>query len=177
MCKQGLIQELVENNLRRGTVTVQEEVRQLLCLVTRDNAESTKELCSLLTSRLTLTLKGRVATLDLSTAVRHEMNLLGALIQKEDSCWEQKLNCVMQLFLMACKDSKSPAVMESIILPCLKILQNLLKPEVPVSKKNKVRILTLKDMNNYRKIFFGRFKICNLALKLIYLEMFVLSNF
>lgn len=84
-----------------------------------------------------MTLKGRVVTSDLSTAVRHEMTLLGALIQKEDSCWEQKLRCVMQLFLMACKDSKSPVVMESIILPCLKILQNLLKPEQPMSKKNK----------------------------------------
>lgn len=116
---------------------VQEEVRQLLCLVTRDNAQSTKELCSMLTNRVTMNLKGRVVTADLSTAVRHEMSLLGALIQKEDSCWEQKLRCVMQLFLMACKDSKSPVVMESIILPCLKILQGLLKPDQPLSKKNK----------------------------------------
>lgn len=98
-----------------------------------------------------MTLKGRVVTSDLSTAVRHEMTLLGALIQKEDSCWEQKLRCVMQLFLMACKDSKSPVVMESIILPCLKILQNLLKPEQPMSKKNKVKF-TSKD-NNFTIIF------------------------
>ena len=89
-----------------------------------------------------MTLRGRVVTSDLSTAVRHEMALLGALIQKEDTCWEQKLRCVMQLFLMACKDSKSPVVMESIILPCLKILQSLLKPEQPLSKKNKVKIIT-----------------------------------
>jgi hypothetical protein len=39
---------------------------------------------------------------------------------------------------MACKDSKSPVVMQSIILPCLKILQSLIKPDQPVSKKNKV---------------------------------------
>ncbi|KAK2587956.1 hypothetical protein KPH14_004040 [Odynerus spinipes] len=137
LCRQGLIQELVEHNLRKGTVQMQEEVRQLLCLVTRDNAQSTKELCYLLTSRITLTLRGRVATSDLSLAVRHEMALLAALVQKQDSCWEQKLRCVMQLFLMACKESKSPVVMDSIILPCLKILQSLIKPEQPVSKKNK----------------------------------------
>lgn len=137
LCKQGLIQELVEHNLRKGTVQMQEEVRQLLCLVTRDNAQSTKELCSLLTCRITLTLRGRVVTSDLSLTVRHEMALLAALIQKEDTCWEQKLRCVMQLFLMACKESKSPVVMESIILPCLKILQGLVKPEQPVSKKTK----------------------------------------
>ncbi|OAD57065.1 E3 ubiquitin-protein ligase UBR4, partial [Eufriesea mexicana] len=139
LCKQGLIQELVEHNLRKGTVQMQEEVRQLLCLVTRDNPQSTKELCSLLTGRITLTLRGRVVTSDLSLAVRHEMALLAALIQKEDICWEQKLRCVMQLFLMACKESKSPVVMESIILPCLKILQGLVKPEQPVSKKTKDR--------------------------------------
>ncbi|XP_018357497.1 PREDICTED: E3 ubiquitin-protein ligase UBR4 isoform X2 [Trachymyrmex cornetzi] len=137
LCKQGLIQELVEHNLRKGTVQMQEDVRQLLCLVTRDNAQSTKEICSLLTNRITLTLRGRVATPNLSVAVRHEMALLAALVQKEDSCWEQKLRCVMQLFLMACKESKSPVVMESIILPCLKILQGLIKPDQPVSKKNK----------------------------------------
>lgn len=118
-------------------VQVQEEVRQLLCLITRDNPQATKELCSLLTNRVTMTLKGRVATSDLSMAVRHEMALLAALLQKDDSCWEQKLRCVMQLFLMACKDSKSPAVMESIILPCLKILQGLIKPDQPISKRNK----------------------------------------
>lgn len=138
LCKQGLIQELVEHNLRKGTVQMQEDVRQLLCLVTRDNAQSTKEICSLLTNRITLTLRGRVATPNLSVAVRHEMALLAALVQKEDSCWEQKLRCVMQLFLTACKESKSPVVMESIILPCLKILQGLIKPDQPVSKKNKV---------------------------------------
>lgn len=137
LCKQGLIQELVENNLRKGTVQVQEEVRQLLCLVTRDNQQSTKELCALLMNRVTMTLKGRVSTSDLAMAVRHEMALLAALVQKEDACWEQKLRCVMQLFLMACKDSKSPAVMESLILPCLKILQGLIKPDQPSSKKNK----------------------------------------
>lgn len=140
LCKQGLIQELVEHNLRKGTVQMQEEVRQLLCLVTRDNAQSTKEICSLLTNRITLTLRGRVATPDFSVAVRHEMALLAALVQKEDSCWEQKLRCVMQLFLTACKESKSPVVMESIILPCLKILQGLIKPDQPVSKKNKVSV-------------------------------------
>lgn len=137
LCKQGLIQELVEHNLRKGTVQMQEQVRQLLCLVTRDNVQSTKELCSLLTGRITLTLRGRVATSDLSFAVRHEMALLAALVQKEDACWEQKLRCIMQLFLMACKKSRSPIVMESIILPCLKILQGLVKPEQPASKKNK----------------------------------------
>lgn len=42
----------------------------------------------------------------------------------------------MKLFLMGV-NSKSSVVMESITLPCLKILQVLIKPEPFLSKKNK----------------------------------------
>jgi hypothetical protein len=70
---------------------VQEEVRQLLCLLTRDNPRSTEDLRTLLMDRIALTLRGHVASSDLAFAVRHEMALLAALVQKEDSCWEQKL--------------------------------------------------------------------------------------
>lgn len=70
---------------------VQEEVRQLLCLLTRDNPRSTEDLRTLLMDRIALTLRGHMASSDLAFAVRHEMALLAALVQKEDSCWEQKL--------------------------------------------------------------------------------------
>jgi len=66
-------------------------VRQLLCLLTRDNPRSTEDLRTLLMDRIALTLRGHVASSDLAFAVRHEMALLAALVQKEDSCWEQKL--------------------------------------------------------------------------------------
>lgn len=42
----------------------------------------------------------------------------------------------MKLFLMGV-NAKSSVVMESITLPCLKILQVLIKPEPFLSKKNK----------------------------------------
>ncbi|XP_054271979.1 E3 ubiquitin-protein ligase UBR4-like isoform X4 [Macrosteles quadrilineatus] len=140
LCAQGLIQELVEFNLRKGTVQVQEEVRQLLCMVTRDNPEATESLCSLIMERISVTMRGH-GTVDLGYSVRPEIALLAALIQKEDSCWELKLRSVMQLFLMASKDNKSPVVMESVLLPCLKILQSLIKPDQPGSKKNKDKTL------------------------------------
>lgn len=41
--------------------------------------------------RIALTLRGHVASCDLAFAVRPEMALLAALVQKEDTCWEQKL--------------------------------------------------------------------------------------
>lgn len=48
--------------------------------------------------------------------------------------------CVTKLFLTCCKESKSPIVLESVVLPCLNILQMLIKPSPPKSKKNKVSI-------------------------------------
>ena len=56
----------------------------------------------------------------------------------------------MKLFMMGVEE-KSPLVMESISLPCLKILMRLLKPPPPTSKKNKVRQLfsLLKGMLPY----------------------------
>ncbi|KAK6636982.1 hypothetical protein RUM43_010649 [Polyplax serrata] len=137
LCSQGLVQELVKNNLRKGTVQIQE----LLCLLTRDNAKATQELCTLLMERIALTLVGHTANGDLAFAVRHDMALLAALVQKEDNCWEQKLRCVMQLLILASKNVKSPVVMESITLPCLKILQNIIKPSQPTSKKNKEKTM------------------------------------
>lgn len=126
LCNRGLIQELVWNNLRKGSVQIQEEVRQLLCVLTRDNLKSTEELCELLMERITVSLNGH-STSDLNASVRHEIALLAAMVQKEDDCWELKLRCMMKLFLKACNDSKSPLVMESVILPCLKILHGLMK--------------------------------------------------
>ncbi|XP_066906272.1 E3 ubiquitin-protein ligase UBR4 [Halyomorpha halys] len=141
LCNHGLVQELVEHNLRRGTTQVQEDVRQLICLVTADNEKATKEICVILMDRIALTLRGHLAVSELSVAVRPEMNLLAALVQKEDSCWEHKLRSVMQLFLISCAEGKSPVIMDSIILPCLKILKGLVKPDQPVSKKYKDKTL------------------------------------
>lgn len=136
LCSQGLINELVAYNLRHGTVQVRHEVRQLLCLLTRDNPRATADLNSLLMEKIITALKSHMTSPDLASAVRHEVALLASSLQKEDSCWEQRLRCVMQLFLLGV-NSRSPVVMESITLPCLKILQMLIRPEPPVSKKHK----------------------------------------
>lgn len=43
----------------------------------------------------------------------------------------------MQLLFTASRDAQSPVVLESVTLPCLKILHGVMKPSQPVSKKNK----------------------------------------
>lgn len=117
---------------------MQEEVRQLLCVLTRDNSKATEDLCRLLLERIALSLNRHINTSDLGTGVRYEIQLLAAMVQKEDDCWELKLSCLMQLFLKACEDSRNPLIMESVILPCLKILHSLMKPPDCTNKKAKV---------------------------------------
>ncbi|XP_013777424.1 E3 ubiquitin-protein ligase UBR4-like isoform X2 [Limulus polyphemus] len=136
LCSQGLIKELVECNLRNGTVQVRCEVRKLLCLLTQDNPKATNDLNSLLMEKIATALKGHKINPDLAGAVRHEVALLASSLQKEDSCWEQSLRCVMQLFLVGV-NSRAPVVMESITLPCLKTLQMLIRSEAPSNKKLK----------------------------------------
>uniref|UniRef100_A0A2R5LN58 Putative e3 ubiquitin-protein ligase ubr4 n=1 Tax=Ornithodoros turicata TaxID=34597 RepID=A0A2R5LN58_9ACAR len=156
LCGEGLIGELVEHNLRQGWA----QVGHLLCLLTRDNPAATDDLHSLLMDRISLALlrstggagasflqQETLGTLpdgthaiggspDLPAAVRHEVALMALSLQKEDSCWEQRLRYVMKLFLLGVS-SHSPVVMECITLPCLKILQSVIKPEPPSTKRNK----------------------------------------
>ena len=141
LCQEGLIQQLLEYNLRRGTLTVRAEVRKLITFLTKDNLEATKELNRLLFDKVTLALNGPVASIDLVETVRHEMALLAYTVHKEDACWEERLRCVMRLFLLSTREEgTSPAVMECVTLPCLKILQGLVRPTVKFrkGKDNKV---------------------------------------
>lgn len=41
--------------------------------------------------KIATALKGHVTSPDLAAAVRHEVALLASSLQKEDSCWEQRL--------------------------------------------------------------------------------------
>ena len=135
--QQGLLEELMEFNLRRGSNTVRHEVRKLICLLTRDNTDATEHLNKLIRDKIGLALVGR-GNQDLVESARHEMSLLAVTIAKEDSCWEIRLRCVLQLFLMSTMNGRpSPTVMECITLPCLKILQGLIKPTPGKDKKEK----------------------------------------
>ncbi|XP_026324095.1 E3 ubiquitin-protein ligase UBR4 isoform X3 [Hyposmocoma kahamanoa] len=106
LCRFGLVQELVQHNLHRGTPQVhcQEEVRALICLVTRDNLPATEQLCNLLTQRITLSLMGHAASQDHNNSVRPLVLLLGSLVKVQDSveCWEARLRCIVKLWVWCC---------------------------------------------------------------------------
>ncbi|MGH0168045.1 UNVERIFIED_CONTAM: hypothetical protein FKN15_073672 [Acipenser sinensis] len=133
---QGLIRELFEYNLRRGSATMREEVRQLMCLLTRDNPDATQKMNDLIIAKVSAALKGHWANPDLASSLQYEMLLLTDSIAKEGGCWELRLRCALSLFLMAV-NIKTPVVVENITLMCLRILQKLIKPPAPTSKKNK----------------------------------------
>ena len=126
---QGLIQELFDYNLRRGSAAMRSEVRQLLCLMSTNHVQATDELLKLLHNNVDTAMKGHFANPDFASAVRHEMCLLGGLLQIEDNLWEQRLRCVMGLFMASVKYD-SPSVQDCISLPCLRIFQRLIKPIV-----------------------------------------------
>ncbi|XP_069467171.1 E3 ubiquitin-protein ligase UBR4 isoform X2 [Ambystoma mexicanum] len=136
LVSQGLIRELFDYNLRRGSAGMREEVRHLMCLLTRDNPEATQQLNDLIIGKVSGALKGHWANPDLASSLQYEMLLLTDSISKEDSCWELRLRCALSLFLMAV-NIKTPVVVENITLMCLKILQKLIKPPSATSKKNK----------------------------------------
>ncbi|XP_068628453.1 E3 ubiquitin-protein ligase UBR4 isoform X2 [Battus philenor] len=104
LCRFGLVHELVHHNLHRGTPQCQEEVRALICLVTRDNLPATEQLCNLLSQRITLSLMGHAASQDHNNSVRPLVLLLGSLVKVQDSveCWEARLRCIVKLWVWCC---------------------------------------------------------------------------
>lgn len=134
LCKQGLVEELAQNNLRRGTTQIQDEVRNLLCLLTKELPDATQNLCSLIHNRVKLALSGIIPLANIDTAVRHEMALLESLVLQYDSCWEQKLRVVLEIFLLGCRDARGPPA--AILQPSLRILESLICP-TPKSKGSK----------------------------------------
>ena len=116
------VQELLEHNLRQAATRT--SVQALICLLTRNNPEATQHLNSLLFSRLSSSLAGGPQLL---APTRHEVTLLAALLRQKDSCWEARLRTVVRLFLTGANQGNSPAVMEAVTLPCLHMLQDLVR--------------------------------------------------
>ena len=87
---------------------------QLLCLLTKDNLAATLELNELITGRVRLALSSAMSSAGVAAAVRHEMALLAAAVQKEDSCWEHRLRSgALSLGLLSLSQSGSQSLAQS----------------------------------------------------------------
>merc|ERR1712226_702930 len=124
---------------RRGSPAVRNDVRHLLGLLTKDNATATDELNTQLMARIVIAIRGHLSSPDFAASVRHEMLLLASTLQREDNCWELRVRCVLKLFLLSMK-IKTPIVLECVALPCLRMLQLIIRPPPPASKKNKEKL-------------------------------------
>ena len=127
MFEQGLFQELLRFNVAQGSTQSRNEVRDLLCLLTLNNADAVDCLHRKLMDSVDGVLKRSGHSLALLNSVRHEMAFLAASLQCQDSCWEKRLRSVVQLFLKSTHHLESPAVMDIITLPCLKVIQELIQ--------------------------------------------------
>ena len=76
----GVIPELMNHNLRRGSNSVKSETRKLLSYLTKDNPEAVEKLNSLLYSRIKMALSS--SSVDLLDSTRHEMSLLAFTVQR-----------------------------------------------------------------------------------------------
>lgn len=68
-----MIKELIDFNLRHGTLQVRIAVLSLLCMLTKDNRKGTEEMNNLIMTRIAGALKGHLSNPDLvSSHARHE---------------------------------------------------------------------------------------------------------
>lgn len=63
-------------------VQCQEEVRSLICLVTRDNLPATEQLCNLLSQRITLSLMGHAASQDHNNSVTNNQKIVSFIFNR-----------------------------------------------------------------------------------------------
>ena len=107
-----VIQELVDFNLRNGGPQMQQKIRELLCIVTRNDEKATAELNKYVSDRVLQHITPSRTTPTLvrlsyiyitcihyiyscmtlqASMVRPEILLLTTSLSMEDTCWEQRL--------------------------------------------------------------------------------------
>lgn len=76
-----MIKELIDFNLRHGTLQVRIAVLSLLCMLTKDNRKGTEEMNNLIMTRIAGALKGHLSNPDLvSSHTQHELKILNSKI-------------------------------------------------------------------------------------------------
>ena len=140
ICDSGIINELVNFNLRNGSYSIVEEIRQLLCSLTRDDLRSTTTLTDLLIDKIEAISKQDYQPHEISHIVRHEIALLSVTLDSDDKCWELRLRCLIKIFAFAF-ELKNPTVMECLIIPCLKLILSIVRPQSPTSRRHRDKSL------------------------------------
>ena len=130
MNNKSLIDELLLNNIYYTNQQIRHDVRLLFCNLTRDNIQLTDYITTKIFNRINLIFEQNIFLS--SILINYDLLLLFYLIQRsnqddEDLSWENKLRCLFKLFLYSLKIS-TPQILETITLPCLRMLLHLSKP-------------------------------------------------
>jgi E3 ubiquitin-protein ligase UBR4 len=135
LLQHGAIPELFENNLYQGTRGSRQQARKVLCLLTKDDAGATDLLNRLIRGKLEFGMQ-HARWLDLWSCLHNEMQLLTESCLFEDSQWEDRLRCVLQVFFSAIeRHADSPVISQCIVLPSMRLLLRICKP--PKDKETK----------------------------------------
>lgn len=140
ICDSGCINELVNFNLKHGSSAISREVRELLCLLTRGDINSTTLLTDLLMEKVAAISKQDYQPFEISHIVRHEIALLSVTLDSDDQCWELRIKCLIRIFAFAF-ELKNPTVMECLIIPCLGLLLAIIRPPAPTTRRHKEKSL------------------------------------
>ncbi|KAH3758845.1 Auxin transport protein BIG [Pelomyxa schiedti] len=135
---QGMLQLLMQNNVRNGSEASRKAARRLICVLINGCNTATSQLVSMIKERLCFALDN-YTTMDPGFLVRNEMALLYDVCKSsEGQCWEQCFRLVFEMLLMSTeRGSTSPLVCEHIILPCLHILTETLGAKEPTADEKK----------------------------------------
>ncbi|XP_039271370.2 E3 ubiquitin-protein ligase UBR4-like [Styela clava] len=134
----GLIAELVHISLKRGNSKARKQVQELIGQLVKNDPEASAELSNILLTRIMSAMMHHKQDL-FPAAVSSEMNLLVSMLGIQDQCWQVRLRTVVQLFQLSI-NMQSPAIVESITLPCLKMLQSKAAPAVPAISSKLIKI-------------------------------------
>ncbi|CAF3628387.1 unnamed protein product [Adineta steineri] len=125
-----LIDELLLNNIRYTNQQIRHDVRLLFCYLTRDNSQLTDYITTKICLKIETIFQQKIFLS--SSLINYDLLVLYSLIQRsnqddQDLCWENKLRCIVKLFLHSLRLS-TPQILEIITLPCLRMLLHLSKP-------------------------------------------------
>jgi len=124
----GLVDEIVNFNLRRGGHLGLEVSTSVLCSLVLDNKEATHQVHSLVKRKLDF-FQDSYLSVDVSSVIGPEVNLLTKLCLIEDLLWEERLKTVFEIFFRSIdKGSSNPIVLDKIILPALAVITQLCIP-------------------------------------------------
>lgn len=134
ICDSGIMDELIQFNLKNGHPIVRQEVRRFLTLLTKDDVRATGRLTKLLLDKISSISKHDCLPYEISNGIRHEIALLSSSLDSSDQCWELRLKCLIKIFAFSL-ELNDPSSTESLTIPCLKLLLSIVNPSSPCTKK------------------------------------------